>query len=71
MDKEIKLSIIVPVYNTEKYLNECIESLINQTLINKEIILVDDGSRDNSGKICDYYASKYSNIKVIHKENTG
>ena len=42
MDKEIKLSIIVPVYNTEKYLNECIESLINQTLINKEIILVDD-----------------------------
>lgn len=50
MDKEIKLSIIVPVYNTEKYLNECIESLINQTLINKEIILVDDGSRDNSGK---------------------
>lgn len=71
MEKDIQLSIIVPVYNTENYLIECIESLINQTLENIEIILVDDGSKDNSGKICDTYASKYAFIKVIHNENIG
>lgn len=67
----IKFSIIVPVYNVEKYLSECIESLINQTYDNFEIILVDDGSPDNSPQICDEYAKKDSRIKVIHKENGG
>ena len=65
------ISIIVPVYNVEKYLNKCIDSIINQTYKNLEIILVDDGSLDNSGKICNEYAEKDSRIKVIHKENGG
>lgn len=64
-------SIIVPVYNVEKYLTQCIESLICQTYSNIEIILVDDGSRDRSGKICDEYMQKDSRIKVIHKNNEG
>ncbi len=67
----IKISIIVPVYNVEKYLSECIDSLINQTYKNIEIILVDDGSTDKSGKICDEYAKKDSRIIVIHKKNGG
>lgn len=67
----VKFSIIVPVYNVEKYLGECIESLINQTYKDFEIILVDDGSLDNSPKICDEYAAKDNRIKVIHKENGG
>lgn len=66
-----KISIIVPVYNIEKYLNECIESIINQTYKNLEILLIDDGSKDNSGNICDQYAKIDSRIKVIHKENGG
>ena len=66
-----KLSIIVPVYNIGQYLEECIESLIEQTYSDKEIILVDDGSTDNSGKICDAFAGNYSYIKVIHQENKG
>ena len=65
------LSVIVPVYNTENYLRQCIESIINQTYKDFELILVDDCSQDNSGKICDEYAEKYNFIKVIHKENTG
>ena len=65
------ISVIVPVYNVEKYLNRCIDSIINQTYKNLEIILVDDGSPDNCGKICDEYAKKDSRIKVIHKENGG
>ena len=65
------VSIIVPIYNTEKYLKECIESLINQTYKNLEIILVDDGSTDNSRFICDEYKNKIENIKVIHQENQG
>ena len=65
------ISIIVPVYKVEKYLPECIESILKQTYSNLEIILVDDGSPDNSGKICDEYAEKDSRIKVIHKENGG
>ena len=65
------LSVIVPVYNTQIYLKECIESIVNQTFCNYEVILVDDGSTDNSGSICDFYAEKYEFIKVIHKPNTG
>lgn len=65
------ISVIVPVYKVEKYLNQCVDSIINQTYTNLEIILVDDGSPDNCGKICDEYAKKDSRIKVIHKENGG
>lgn len=65
------ISVIVPVYNVEKYINKCIDSIINQTYTNLEIILVDDGSPDNCGKICDEYAKKDKRIKVIHKENGG
>lgn len=65
------ISIIVPVYNVEKYIERCIDSVINQTYKNLEIILVDDGSNDKSGIICDEYAKKDSRIKVIHKENSG
>ena len=66
-----KISVIVPVYNVEKYLRQCIESLIAQTYSNLEIILVDDGSTDGSSQICDEYAKRYENIQVIHKENGG
>lgn len=66
-----KISIIVPVYNVEKYLAECIESIINQTYKNIEILLIDDGSNDESLKICNYYSEKDSRIIVIHKENEG
>lgn len=65
------ISIIVPVYNMEKYLDRCMTSILNQTYENLEIILVDDGSTDNSPKLCDDYATKDSRIKVIHKENGG
>ena len=70
MKKEL-VSIIIPVYNVEQYLNKCIESIINQTYPNIEVILIDDGSKDLSGKICDNYAKKDSRIKVIHKKNEG
>ena len=66
-----KISIIVPVYNVEKYLEKCVNSIINQTYRNLEIILIDDGSTDNSGIICDELAKKDSRINVIHKENEG
>ena len=69
--KEDLISIIVPVYNAEKYLNRCINSIINQTYTNIEIILVDDESPDNSPKICDEWSKKDSRIKVIHKKNGG
>ncbi len=65
------ISVIVPIYKVEKYLNRCINSIINQTYKNLEILLVDDGSPDNSGKICDEYAQKDKRIKVIHKQNGG
>lgn len=67
----IKISVIVPIYNVQKYIHKCVYSIINQKLNDIEIILVNDGSTDNSGKICDQYASKDSRIKVIHKENGG
>lgn len=65
------ISIIVPVYNVEKYLPKCLDSIMNQTYKNLEIILVDDGSTDNSGIICDKYSEGDRRIKVIHKENGG
>lgn len=64
-------SVLVPVYNVEEYIDCCIKSIINQTYKNFEIILVDDGSKDNSGKFCDAYQDEYENIEVIHKENQG
>jgi glycosyltransferase involved in cell wall biosynthesis len=67
----IKLSVIVPVYNVEPYIRRCLDSLLAQTYQNIEIILVDDGSTDNSGKICDEYAQKDTRICVFHKENGG
>ncbi|MBQ9280031.1 MAG: glycosyltransferase [Clostridia bacterium] len=66
-----KISVIVPIYQVEKYLAECIESIIGQTYQNLEIILVDDGSSDGSGRIADEYAQKDQRIQVIHKENGG
>lgn len=66
-----KVSVIVPVYNVEKYLRQCLDSIINQTYRNLEIVLVDDGSPDNSGTICDEYEQKDSRIRVIHRENGG
>ena len=68
---EALISIIVPVYNVERYIYKCIDSLVNQTYKNIEIILVDDGSTDNSGKICDEYSQKDNRIKVIHQCNKG
>lgn len=66
-----KISCIVPVYNVEKYLRRCVDSILNQTFTDFELILVDDGSLDNSPAICDEYAVKDSRIKVIHKVNGG
>ena len=66
-----KVSIIVPVYKSEMFLEKLIDSMINQTYKNLEIILVDDGSPDKSGEICDYYSNKDKRIKVIHKKNSG
>lgn len=72
MIKQDKLvSIIVPVYNVEPYLEDCLDSIVSQTYKYLEIILVDDGSTDSSGAICDCYAGKDSRIKVLHKENAG
>ncbi len=66
-----KVSIIVPIYNVERYLDRCVQSLLNQTLKDIEIILVDDGSPDNCPTLCNEYARKDSRIKVIHKKNAG
>ena len=66
-----KLSVIVPVYNTEKYLRECIDSILAQTFTDFELILVDDGSTDGSGVLCDSLAQTDDRIRVIHKENGG
>lgn len=71
MVKNGKISIIVPMYNVEAYLEDCVNSLINQTYKNLEIILVDDGSPDNCGKMADEFAKKDDRIKVIHKVNGG
>lgn len=66
-----KVSVVVPVYNVEQYIHQCVDSLINQTLKDIEIILVDDGSPDGCGAICDAYAKQDARIKVVHKANGG
>ena len=71
MTPSIRVSVIVPVYNREKYLHQCVDSIVAQTLKEIEIILVDDGSTDDSPAICDEYAAKDSRVKVIHKQNAG
>lgn len=71
MEEQPLISIIVPVYNVRKYLRECLDSICGQKKINSEIIVVDDGSTDGSDAICDEYAQRYANIKVIHKQNGG
>ena len=65
------ISVIVPVYNTEKYLDRCIQSILGQTYSNIELLLIDDGSTDSSGEICDKYAQQDSRVRVFHKENGG
>ena len=69
--ENVDVSIVVPVFNVEAYLPACIESLVKQTLKSKEILLVDDGSTDSSGDICDQFAQLYPEIRVIHKQNAG
>lgn len=66
-----KISIIVPVYNVEKYLEKCVRSILAQTFTDFELILVDDGSPDSSGAMCDQFAKQDERVKVIHKENGG
>ena len=68
---ECKISIIIPVYNVEKYIERCLESILNQAFNEYEVIIVNDGSTDNSGKICDKYSEINKNINVIHKKNGG
>ena len=71
MENRPLVSVIIPVYNVEKYLERCVDSVLAQTYTNLEIILIDDGSTDTSGKICDEYAQKDARIRVLHKKNTG
>ena len=70
-NEKILVSIIVPIYGVEKYIASCIDSILNQTYENFELILVDDGSPDKSGVICEKYAISDKRIKVFHKENGG
>ena len=70
MDKSL-VSIIIPVYNSEMYIKKCLNSVVSQTYKKLEIILVDDGSTDNSSQICDNYADNDNRIKVIHQSNGG
>ncbi len=68
---DVKVSVVVPVYNVKSYLQQCVDSVLSQTYYNLEIILVDDGSSDGSGEICDQYTEIDSRVKVLHKENGG
>lgn len=67
----MKISVVIPVYNAEKYIKKCLDSIINQTYTDLEIILINDGSQDESGNICNEYAKKDSRIKVVHQKNQG
>ena len=67
----MKFSIVIPVYKVEKYLRECVDSILSQSFKDYEVILVDDGSPDNCPKICDEYANSDTRVKVIHQENVG
>lgn len=67
----VKISVIVPVYNTEKYLRRCVDSILSQTFANFELLLIDDGSKDASGAICDDYAANDPRVRVFHKQNGG
>ena len=69
--KKTNISVIVPIYNVEPYLRRCVDSLLGQTYADFELILVDDGSPDNCGAICDEYAAMDARVKVIHKANGG
>lgn len=71
MNQKPLISVVVPVYNVEKYLNKCLDSIIGQTYRNLEIILVDDGSTDDSGAICDVYREKDARVRVVHQKNQG
>ena len=71
MKKKPKISVIVPVYNAEEYLEQCLDSIVNQTLDDIEIICVNDGSKDSSLEILKRYKKKYCNLKVINQENKG
>ena len=71
MKKTLPVSIIVPVYNAEKYLNQCIDIILKQTFTDFELILVNDGSKDKSAAICDQYVSIDKRVRAIHKENGG
>lgn len=71
MQTDTLISVIIPVYNVEKYLECCLKSILNQTFVNIEVIVVNDGSTDGSGKICDYFAKTDKRVRVIHKENGG
>lgn len=66
-----KISVICPVYKAEKYLHRCVDSILAQTFTDFELLLIDDGSPDRSGEICDEYAAKDSRVRVFHKENGG
>ena len=69
--KQSLISVIVPVYNVKEYLNTCVESILNQTYENLEVILVDDGSTDGSGEVCDSYAKTDARVQVLHTKNGG
>ena len=69
--KQSLISVIVPVYNVKEYLNTCVESILNQTYENLEVILVDDGSTDGSGEVCDSYAKTDTRVQVLHTKNGG
>lgn len=71
MKQQPLISVVVPVYNVEEYLNQCVDSILDQTYKNLEVILINDGSKDNGGKICDAYAEKDARVKVIHQTNKG
>ncbi len=71
MHDDYKISVIVPIYNAEKYLRRCIDSILAQTFTDFELLLIDDGSKDKSGEICDEYARKDKRVKVFHKANEG